>query len=217
MSRKKLAWANKEVETFVCILGGEDVVYDVYVAAAAIDIRPTTKAEAQLWSLLSTSPGVLTASSPCLCLLNTQRRVLGNQASVDKTSGRTGSPADGRHGKENAISTGVSVTVDYPHRFRDAANAVTRSRLLSVNPRYHRCLGRDQCLPRLPGRAPCGVMTNVSPDSLVELRVGFSRQQRPLPRTVNQCLPQDFPGTSSSVGVMTNVSPDSLVELSVGS
>ncbi|CAL8378293.1 unnamed protein product [Boreogadus saida] len=42
MSRKKLAWANKEVETFVCILGEEDVVYDVYVAAAAIDIRPTT-------------------------------------------------------------------------------------------------------------------------------------------------------------------------------
>ncbi|CAL8350430.1 unnamed protein product [Boreogadus saida] len=45
MSRKKLAWANKEVETFVCILGEEDVVYDVYVAAAAIDIRPTTKVE----------------------------------------------------------------------------------------------------------------------------------------------------------------------------
>ncbi|CAL8337955.1 unnamed protein product [Boreogadus saida] len=43
MSRKKLAWANKEVETFVSILGEEDVVYDVYVAAAAIDIRPTTK------------------------------------------------------------------------------------------------------------------------------------------------------------------------------
>ncbi|CAL8326213.1 unnamed protein product [Boreogadus saida] len=39
----ELAWANKEVETFVCILGEEDVVYDVYVAAAAIDIRPTTK------------------------------------------------------------------------------------------------------------------------------------------------------------------------------
>ncbi|CAL8388344.1 unnamed protein product [Boreogadus saida] len=38
-----LAWANKEVETFVCILGEEDVVYDVYVAAAVIDIRPTTK------------------------------------------------------------------------------------------------------------------------------------------------------------------------------
>ncbi|CAL8254675.1 unnamed protein product [Boreogadus saida] len=38
-----LAWANKEVETLVCILGEEDVVYDVYVAAAAIDIRPTTK------------------------------------------------------------------------------------------------------------------------------------------------------------------------------
>ena len=43
MSRKTLAWANKEVETFVCILAEEDVVYDVYVAAAAIDIRPTTK------------------------------------------------------------------------------------------------------------------------------------------------------------------------------
>ncbi|CAL8259493.1 unnamed protein product [Boreogadus saida] len=43
MSSKTLAWANKEVETFVCILGEEDVVYDVYVAAAAIDIRPTTK------------------------------------------------------------------------------------------------------------------------------------------------------------------------------
>ncbi|CAL8234374.1 unnamed protein product, partial [Boreogadus saida] len=41
--KEKLAWANKEVETFVCILGEEDVVYDVYVAAAAIDIRPTTK------------------------------------------------------------------------------------------------------------------------------------------------------------------------------
>ncbi|CAL8301614.1 unnamed protein product [Boreogadus saida] len=40
---KTLAWANKEMETFVCILGEEDVVYDVYVAAAAIDIRPTTK------------------------------------------------------------------------------------------------------------------------------------------------------------------------------
>ncbi|CAL8361622.1 unnamed protein product [Boreogadus saida] len=38
-----LAWANKEVETFVCIFGEEDVVYDVYVAAATIDIRPTTK------------------------------------------------------------------------------------------------------------------------------------------------------------------------------
>ena len=43
MSRKTLAWANKEVETFLCILGAEDVVYDVYVAAAAIDIRPTLK------------------------------------------------------------------------------------------------------------------------------------------------------------------------------
>ncbi|CAL8390067.1 unnamed protein product [Boreogadus saida] len=43
MSRKKLAWANKELETFVCILGEEEVVYDVYVAAAAIDIRPTTR------------------------------------------------------------------------------------------------------------------------------------------------------------------------------
>ncbi|CAL8389340.1 unnamed protein product [Boreogadus saida] len=43
MLRKTLAWANKEVETFVCILGEEDVVYDVYVAAAAVDIRPTTK------------------------------------------------------------------------------------------------------------------------------------------------------------------------------
>ncbi|CAL8314742.1 unnamed protein product [Boreogadus saida] len=52
MSRKKLAWANKEVETFVCILGEEDVVYDVYVAAAAIDIRPTTKANQLLLSKL---------------------------------------------------------------------------------------------------------------------------------------------------------------------
>ena len=43
MSRKMLAWSNKEVETFLCILGEEDVVYDVYVAAAAIDIRPTIK------------------------------------------------------------------------------------------------------------------------------------------------------------------------------
>ena len=43
MSCKTLAWANKEVETFLCILGEEDVVYDVYVAAAAIDIRPTIK------------------------------------------------------------------------------------------------------------------------------------------------------------------------------
>ena len=43
MSHQTLAWANKEVETFVCILAEEDVVYDVYVAAAAIDIRPTTK------------------------------------------------------------------------------------------------------------------------------------------------------------------------------
>ena len=42
MSRKTLAWANKEMETFDCILGEEDV-YDVYVAAAAIDIRPTIK------------------------------------------------------------------------------------------------------------------------------------------------------------------------------
>ncbi|CAL8331866.1 unnamed protein product [Boreogadus saida] len=49
MSRKTLAWANKEVETFVCILGEEDVVYDVYVAAAAIDIRPTTKGRL-VWS-----------------------------------------------------------------------------------------------------------------------------------------------------------------------
>jgi hypothetical protein len=40
---KTLAWANKEVETFVCILGEEEVVYDVYVAAAAIDFRPTRK------------------------------------------------------------------------------------------------------------------------------------------------------------------------------
>ena len=31
------------METFVCILGEVDVVYDVYVAAAAINIRPTTK------------------------------------------------------------------------------------------------------------------------------------------------------------------------------
>ena len=43
MSRKTLAWANKEVETFLCILGEEDVVYDVYVATAAIDILPTLK------------------------------------------------------------------------------------------------------------------------------------------------------------------------------
>ncbi|CAL8397708.1 unnamed protein product [Boreogadus saida] len=49
MSRKKLAWANKEVETFVCILGEEDVVYDVYVDAAAIDIRPTTKGDNLSW------------------------------------------------------------------------------------------------------------------------------------------------------------------------
>uniref|UniRef100_A0A8C5C2W0 HIRA interacting protein 3 n=1 Tax=Gadus morhua TaxID=8049 RepID=A0A8C5C2W0_GADMO len=42
MSSKTLAWVNKEVETFVCILGEEDVVYDVYVAAAAIDIRSLT-------------------------------------------------------------------------------------------------------------------------------------------------------------------------------
>ena len=41
MLRKTLAWATKEA--FVCIIGEEDVVYDVYVAAAAIDIRPTTK------------------------------------------------------------------------------------------------------------------------------------------------------------------------------
>ncbi|CAL8237151.1 unnamed protein product [Boreogadus saida] len=55
----RLAWANKEVETFVCILGEEDVVYDVYVAAAAIDIRPTTKegwtAKEHVWRLLLTS------------------------------------------------------------------------------------------------------------------------------------------------------------------
>ncbi|CAL8309153.1 unnamed protein product [Boreogadus saida] len=45
MWRKTLAWANKEValETFLCILGEEEVVYDVYVAAAAIDIRFTIK------------------------------------------------------------------------------------------------------------------------------------------------------------------------------
>jgi hypothetical protein len=29
--------------SFLCILGEEDVVYDVYVAAAAIDIQPTIK------------------------------------------------------------------------------------------------------------------------------------------------------------------------------
>ncbi|CAL8378289.1 unnamed protein product [Boreogadus saida] len=40
LQEAELAWANKEVETFVCILGEEDVVY---VATAAIDIRPTTK------------------------------------------------------------------------------------------------------------------------------------------------------------------------------
>ncbi|CAL8335130.1 unnamed protein product [Boreogadus saida] len=56
MSRKKLAWANKEVETFVCILGEEDVVYDVYVAAAAIDIRPTTKEENYPQFYLNVSP-----------------------------------------------------------------------------------------------------------------------------------------------------------------
>ena len=54
MSRKKLAWANKEVETFVCILGEEDVFYDVYVAAAAIDIRPTIKG--RLLSAVETRP-----------------------------------------------------------------------------------------------------------------------------------------------------------------
>ena len=37
MSRKTLAWANKVVETFLCILGEEVVVYD------AIDFRPTLK------------------------------------------------------------------------------------------------------------------------------------------------------------------------------
>ncbi|CAL8283097.1 unnamed protein product [Boreogadus saida] len=58
---KDLAWANKEVETFVCILGEEDVVYDVYVAAAAIDIRPTTKERPRV-SLLQRSP-----SSPVVC------------------------------------------------------------------------------------------------------------------------------------------------------
>ncbi|CAL8334967.1 unnamed protein product [Boreogadus saida] len=56
MSRKKLAWANKEVETFVCILGEEDVVYDVYVAAAAIDIRPTTKVSGPITALAAASP-----------------------------------------------------------------------------------------------------------------------------------------------------------------
>ena len=47
MSRKTLAWANKEVETFLCILGEEDVVYDVYVAATVIDIRPTLKGRSE--------------------------------------------------------------------------------------------------------------------------------------------------------------------------
>ncbi|CAL8389978.1 unnamed protein product [Boreogadus saida] len=55
MSRKKLAWANKEVETFVCILGEEDVVYDVYVAAAAIDIRPTTTGKPRVKALTHTA------------------------------------------------------------------------------------------------------------------------------------------------------------------
>ncbi|CAL8237951.1 unnamed protein product [Boreogadus saida] len=71
MSRKKLAWANKEVETFVCILGEEDVVYDVYVAAAAIDIRLTTKVRyfpytALLSIRLDTPPplSLLSASPP---------------------------------------------------------------------------------------------------------------------------------------------------------
>ena len=40
---------------FVCILGEEDVVYDVYVAAAAIDIRPT-KGTATPTALLALRP-----------------------------------------------------------------------------------------------------------------------------------------------------------------
>ena len=40
MSRKTLAWANKEVESFVCILGEEDVVYDVYVRSCRGDRHP---------------------------------------------------------------------------------------------------------------------------------------------------------------------------------
>ena len=65
MSRKTLAWANKEVETFLCILGEEDVVYDVYVAAAAIDIRPTTKGT--VGSDLGTELGYTAPSLPHLC------------------------------------------------------------------------------------------------------------------------------------------------------
>ncbi|CAL8383208.1 unnamed protein product [Boreogadus saida] len=61
MSRKKRAWANKEVETFVCILGEEDVVYDVYVAAAAIDIRPTTKG---IWYRFGYRNGAVTRMVP---------------------------------------------------------------------------------------------------------------------------------------------------------
>ncbi|CAL8394913.1 unnamed protein product [Boreogadus saida] len=63
MSRKKLAWANKEVETFVCILGEEDVVYDVYVAAAAIDIRPTTKGASLDLGIRGYSPDTSTGCS----------------------------------------------------------------------------------------------------------------------------------------------------------
>ena len=68
MSRKKLAWANKEVVTFVCILGEEDVVYDVYVAAAAIDIRPTTKGTVGSGKCnLGTELGYTAPSLPHLC------------------------------------------------------------------------------------------------------------------------------------------------------
>ena len=65
MPRKTLAWANKEVETFVCILGEEDVVYDVYVAAAAIDIRPTLKGYCRRWKRdLGTELGYTAPSLP---------------------------------------------------------------------------------------------------------------------------------------------------------
>ena len=40
---KSLLGRTRRWRRFVCILGEEDVVYDVYVAAAAIDIRPTLK------------------------------------------------------------------------------------------------------------------------------------------------------------------------------
>ena len=68
MSRKKLAWASKEVETFVCIFGEEDVVYDVLRSCRGDRHPAYHQGYCRQWKRdLGTELGFTAPSLPHLC------------------------------------------------------------------------------------------------------------------------------------------------------